>query len=102
MDTLEYFGCKCWSASNSKEASTIIEKEHFDVLLANIVLKEKSVGAKMIQMFQDKFPHALVIIMSSDEDRLFSYSKYFSTLAMPFGIYELIKKVSNGVAGRDK
>jgi len=102
IDVLEYFGCRCSSAISSKEASLLIQEKDFDVLLANIILKEKSEGASMISEFQNKFPHAVVIIMSSNEDRLFSYSKYFSTLAMPFGIYELIKKVSNGVAGRDK
>jgi DNA-binding NtrC family response regulator len=102
IETLEYFGCECTSATNSKEAFELIKVKEFDVLLANIIVKEKGEGTEMIHSFQDKFPHAIVIIMSSDEDRLYSYSKYFATLAMPFGIYDLVKKVSNGVAGRTK
>ena len=63
IDVLEYFGCRCSPATNSKEASTLIKEKDFDVLLANIVLKEKSEGASMISEFQNKFPHPVVVVV---------------------------------------
>jgi DNA-binding NtrC family response regulator len=102
LETLEYFGCECASATSIQGAVDLIAKQEFDVLLANIVLKENGEESRVVKAFQEKRPGSLVIIMSSDEALLADYSKLFATLAMPFGIYDLVKKVNEGIVGREK
>lgn len=97
VDTLEYFGCICRAADTATTAFKEIEENEFDVLIANVVLPKEGDGIKVVKTFQAKSPNSIVIIMSSDEDRLRDYSRFFVTLAMPFGIFDLVRKVKNGV-----
>ena len=100
VDTLSYFVCDWKAAENIKDALEKIEKYDFDILLANVVLKREGEGAIVVKAFQDKSPNSVVIIMSSDEDRLKDYSKFFATLVMPFGMYDLVKRVQGGMENK--
>ncbi len=97
LDILQYFGCQGMSVSNIKEASKAMNNNKFDVLLSDTVLKDKTDIPDILKEFQGKFPGSLIIIMSGSEEKLISYSKCFATLAMPFGMYDLVKQVRNGL-----
>jgi DNA-binding response OmpR family regulator len=102
LDTLEYFGCICESARNKEEAVDKIKKSSFDVLITNIMLKNNKDGPEIIRIYQEENKNGVAIIMSDEEKNLSTYSKYFATLAMPFGIYELIKKIKVGLEEEKK
>jgi DNA-binding NtrC family response regulator len=95
-DTLKYFGCDCHTSGGGEEALKVINSDKFDILLANIDLTKDATGVKLVENFQRNSPKGSVIIMSGDLDNITKYSKYFATLSIPFGLYELVKKVKNG------
>jgi CheY-like chemotaxis protein len=90
--SLEYFGCDCKAVKNGKEAMNILDEHHYDVLLGHIVMNEE-VGIGVLRKFQAKNPSAMIVIVSGSDDHLKEYGKYLSILALPFGFFDLIKKV---------
>lgn len=89
------------AARNAREALTILEEHHVDVLLTDVVMPGMS-GAELIVEARRRFPNLSVCCMTGYVDKPHAVLEEIPVIAKPFGPQQVLDTIEQVIGRRTK